>query len=187
LPLLALISYSLAFTLAPLLPLSLPSLLPSLHVAIAALCFSTFSLFLLFYNKCLKTMGCLFSLEPACWSNGTGFPLQSYASNLPPEGLPALQPWPLTKPTCPQNLPRTLLPAVTCQSSSPTLFSSATGQSPPEGLHQFSALPRHTVASGMFESKNLLFLASVWPRDLRTGSSAVPKSQSPTPAVPWGP
>jgi hypothetical protein len=30
--------------------------------------------------------------DPPCWSNGPGFPLMSRASNLPPGGLPVLQP-----------------------------------------------------------------------------------------------
>jgi hypothetical protein len=36
-----------------------------------------FSLSLPFYNKCLKTMDCLFSLDPPCWSSGAGFRLNS--------------------------------------------------------------------------------------------------------------
>jgi hypothetical protein len=78
---------------------------PSLHVAIAALYFSTRLLSLPFYNKCLKTMDCLFSSGPPCWSNGAGLPLMSCASNLLPGGLPVLQPQPPAKPCNPPAEP----------------------------------------------------------------------------------
>ena len=51
----------------------------------------------------------------------------------------------------------------------------------------FSVLPRHPVVSAVSKNENLQSLASMWPRDPRTSSSVVPKSQSPTPAVPCSP
>jgi hypothetical protein len=56
--------YLLALTLAPL-PLSPTPFTPLPPMAMATLCFSTLSLCLLFYNKRLRTMDCLYSLGPA--------------------------------------------------------------------------------------------------------------------------
>jgi hypothetical protein len=87
--------------LLSLLPLILLLLLllpcsPSLHLLspLPSLCghgrplllYSSPSLCLSTINA-LKTMDCLFSLGPLCWSNGAGLPRTSHASNLPPGGL----------------------------------------------------------------------------------------------------
>ena len=83
-------------------------------------------------------------------------------SNLPLEGLPALQPW---------TGPWTLNVGETTQcrlSPCPLLLSASGLTEPPPGTPiLFSALPRCPVVSGMPETENLLSLASVRPRDLR--------------------
>jgi hypothetical protein len=80
----------LPFSLSSLPPLALSSLLPlSPHMAMTSL-FSTLSLSLLFYNKCLKTTDCLISSGPTVlerWSNGAGLSLNSCVSNLPQGSL----------------------------------------------------------------------------------------------------
>ena len=80
-------SLALILLLLLLLPCSLPSLLPSLHVVITCPGFATLSLSLPFYNKCLKTMNCLFSLGPAVleqWSRSSSKELLLISLRRPP-------------------------------------------------------------------------------------------------------
>ena len=137
----------------PLLSLPLP---PSLHVAMA----STSLFFLLslsFYNKHLRTMTVSAHQDPPCWSNGVGFPLMSYGSNLLPGGTPCSS---------------VMDTSVNCQSSPPFPFGSL-GQNPSEG--PLSALLRHTAVWDIPELEPVV-PGPVQPRDPQTGSPVVPSS-----------
>ena len=94
---------------------------------------SVFAPSLPFFNKHLKTMDCLFSSDPQCWSNGAGLPLMSSMSNIPLEAsLHASHDCHQTKP--PPGKTKILLSAGPSQNYPSLLFS-------PLAHVLFSALP----------------------------------------------
>jgi hypothetical protein len=153
-----------------LLPCSLPSLLPSLHVVITCPGFATLSLSLPFYNKCLKTMNCFFSLGSSVLeqrSRSSSSVLQRETSAFP-DMVSA-------KPSNPQTKPH---PAHRTQPelSPPALFPLGPQLEPATGLH---SVPSSSKTSGVCSVQEL--------EPAVPGLRAGPGDPEPIPAGPQGP